>query len=279
MKDHNNLIGIGTFSVISRLTKRALRLYDEKGLLSPARKEITGYRQYSYRQIPRGMQLKRLADLGFGIQEMQEIMDILDGFVDEGQLETILRKRIEDVNVEMNRLEKIRGSLLNRSFLEVIYMEKSEPIVKDVPSQRVVSRREKGTYEEVIPRLIGELSGKVFGPENQRARVKCTGMPMTIYHDNEYKEKDADIEVAFPISGSITVGPEYEVKTIEGGKVVSFIHKGPYPDVCGAYEVVFAHIAIKGLTVAGNHRELYLNDPNETPETELLTEIQVPVKE
>lgn len=208
--------------MITRLTRRALRLYDEKDLLSPARIEITGYRQYSYRQIPRGMQLKRLADLGFGIQEMQEIMDVLDGFVDEGQLETILRKRIEAVNVEMNRLEKIRGSLLNRSFLEVIYMEKSEPIVKDVPSQRVVSRREKGTYEEVIPRLIGELSGKVFGPENQRARVKCTGMPRTIYHDNEYKEKDADIEVAFPISGSITVGPEYEVKTIEGGKVVSF---------------------------------------------------------
>jgi DNA-binding transcriptional MerR regulator len=201
MKDTDGLIAIGTFSVITRLTKRALRLYDEKGLLSPARKEITGYRQYSFRQIPRGMQLKRLADLGFGIQEMMEMMemmDVLNGFVNEDKLDTILKKRIEDVNAEMNRLEKIRGSLLNKSFLEVIHLEKSEPIVKDVPSQRVLSRREKGTYEEVIPRLIGELSGKVFDPENQRARVKCTGIPITIYHDNEYKEKDADIEVALP---------------------------------------------------------------------------------
>ena len=116
MKDTDGLIAIGTFSVITRLTKRALRLYDEKGLLSPARKEITGSRQYSYRQIPRGMQLKRLADLGFGIQEMMEMMGVLDGFVNEDKLDTILKKRIEDVNAEMNRLEKIRGSLLNKSF-------------------------------------------------------------------------------------------------------------------------------------------------------------------
>lgn len=277
MNESDGFIGIGTFSMITRLTRRALRLYDEKGLLTPARREITGYRQYSYQQIRRGIQLKRLSDLGFGIREMREIMDALDGLAGAARLDTILEKRLKEVGVEICRLEKIRGSLLTRSFLEVIYLDKNEPTLKDVPDQRVVSRREKGTYQDVIPRLMGDLMKTVFGPENQRAQVKCTGMPITIYHDNEYKETDADIEVALPISGSITVGPEYDVKTLEGRRVVSYIHKGPYQDVGVAHEVIHEYMARDGLSVADVCREVYLNDPNETPEEELLTEVQVPV--
>ncbi len=278
-EDSSGLIGIGTFSMITRLTRRALRLYDEKGLLPPVRKDITGYRQYSYNQIIRGIQLKRLADLDFGIQEMKEIMDSTDGFVEKGKLDTFLRKKIEDVNIEMNRLEKIRESLLTRSFLEVIHLEKNESVLKNVSNIRIVSRREKGTYQDVIPRLMSELSGLVFGPQSQQARVRCIGPPLTIYHDNEHKENDADIEVAIPISGNITVGPEYEVKTLDECKVVSYIYKGPYPDVGPAWKAVFEYIDRKGLRVAGNCREIYLNDPKETPEAELLTEIQVPVEE
>jgi len=48
MNESDGVIGIGTFSIITRLTRRAPMLYDEKGLLTPARKEITGYRQYPY---------------------------------------------------------------------------------------------------------------------------------------------------------------------------------------------------------------------------------------
>ncbi len=278
MRDSNGLVGIGTFSMITRLTKRALRLYDEKGLLSPAKKDITGIRQYSYRQICRGIQLKRLSDLGFGIQEMKEITDALDGSVEKGKLDALLRKRIEYVNAEINRLEKARESLLRKSFLEVIHLDKNEPVLKNVPSLRVLSRREKGTYQDVIPRLTGEEMRTVFSPENKQARVRCTGPPMSIYHDNEPKENDADIEVALPVSGNITVGDGYEVKMLDGCKVVSYIYKGQYPDIGQAWKVVFEYIDRKGLKVAGNCRELYLNDPKETPEVELLTEIEVPVE-
>ncbi len=277
MNESDGFIGIGTFSMITRLTRRALRLYDEKGLLTPARREITGYRQYSYQQIRRGIQLKRLSDLGFGIREMKEITDALDGLAGAARIDTILEKRLKEVGVEICRLEKIRRSLLTRSFLEVLYLDKNEPTLKDVPDQRVVSRREKGTYQDVIPRLMGELMGTVFGPENQQAQVKCTGMPIILYHDNEYKETDADIEVALPISGSITVGPEYDVNTLEGQRVVSYIHKGPYQDVGMTYEAIREYMVREGLKVEGVYREVYLNDPNETPEEELLTEVQVPV--
>ncbi|MEA3323671.1 MAG: MerR family transcriptional regulator [Euryarchaeota archaeon] len=116
MNESDRFIGIGTFSMIARLTRRALRLYDEKGLLTPARREITGYRQYSYQQIRRDIQLKRLSDLGFGIRDVKEIVDAPDGFAGAAWLDTILEKRLKEVGVEICRLEKIRGSLLTKEF-------------------------------------------------------------------------------------------------------------------------------------------------------------------
>ena len=114
-------------------------------------------------------------------------------------------------------------------------LEKEEVVLKEVPRQRVVSRREKGIYQEIILCMIGELMGGGFCPKDQQARVKCIGPPMSIYYDDEFKENDADIEVALPISGNITVGPEFEVKMLDEGRVVSYIHKGPYQEVGEAY--------------------------------------------
>ena len=55
--------------------------------------------------------------------------------------------------------------------------------------------------------------------------------------------------MALPISESITVGPECDVKTLEGMRVVSYIHKGPYQDVGVAHEVIHEYMARDGLKV------------------------------
>ena len=278
MSNSEGYINIGAFSVVTRLTRRALRLYDEKGLLKPARKEITGYRLYHHNQIVRGMQLKRLSDMGFGIQDMKDIMDVLDSRADESILDEILEKKLKEIDGKMSRLEEVRGSLLNRKFLEVMDLNKNEPCVKEIPSQRVVSRREQGPYEKVIPKLMGDLFGIVMNQENQQAQVKCIGPPITLYYDEECNEKEGDMEVALPITGKIVVGPEYEVKTLGGIKVVSLIHKGRYQDVGRSWKVLMEYMGKENLTPGGPLREIYLNDPNEVSEEEQLTEIQAPIK-
>jgi effector-binding domain-containing protein len=278
MSNSEGYIGIGAFSVITRLTRRALRLYDEKGLLKPARKEITGYRLYNHNQISRGMQLKQLSDMGFGIQDMMDIMDVLDSRADETTLDAILEKKLKEIDMQMSRLEEVRESLKEKKFLEVMDLDKNEPFVKELPSQRVVSRREQGPFEKVIPKLMQDLFGIVMSKENQQAQVKCIGPPITLYHDEECNEKEGDMEVALPITGKIAVGPEYEVKTLEGIKVVSLVHKGRYQDVGRSWKVLMEYMDKKGLTPGGPLREVYLNDPNEVTEADQLTEIQAPIK-
>lgn len=97
--------------------------------------------------------------------------------------------------------------------------------------------------------------------------------------DDEYKEEDADIEVAIPITGRITLdSDEYEVKNLHGHDMVSLIYTGSYEDVGVAYTKAFKYINENNFAVVDHSREIYLNDPNTVNEEELMTEIQIPIR-
>ena len=130
-------------------------------------------------------------------------------------------------------------------------------------------------------RQLQQIEGILQGAckKNQRNRVKVTGPIMYICHDEEYRETGADIEVALPVSGRISVeDPQMEVKTLPAIKAVSAVYRGPYPEVEAGYNRVISFSKEKNLEPFGPSRELYLNDPAEVPEEELMTEVQIQVR-
>ncbi len=157
-------------------------------------------------------------------------------------------------------------------------MSVTEPVIKEIPEIRVISKREKGAFTATIGQLIGEICACVDSPENQRNRVKVTGPIMFLCHDEEYKETEADIEIVLPISGRISVeDPKMEIKTLPAIRVVSVVYRGPYPGVEIGYNQIFSYARENSLETMVPSRELYFNDPAEVPEEELITEIQVPI--
>jgi DNA-binding transcriptional MerR regulator len=72
-------ISIGKFSQITSLSARALRLYDEKGLLMPKRDRFNNYRYYTADQIETGLKIKTLNWMGFSCAEIDEILACLEG--------------------------------------------------------------------------------------------------------------------------------------------------------------------------------------------------------
>ncbi|MFH0849670.1 MAG: GyrI-like domain-containing protein, partial [Candidatus Bathyarchaeota archaeon] len=162
---------------------------------------------------------------------------------------------------------------------EMFKVTMSDPVVKDVPGLRVLSKRETGSYDKTIGKLIGDLMRVVYAPENQRNFVKMVGPVMTIYHDEDYREEGADIEVAIPITGKIAVeNPAVEVHNLEPCRVVSLVHKGSYETISHAYQRLHGYVSEKGLEIVGPMRDLYLNDPNTVAPDEIMTEIQAPIK-
>ena len=96
----------------------------------------------------------------------------------------------------------------------------------------------------------------------------------------EYKETGADIEIALPVSGRISVeDPKMEITTLPAIRAVSVVYRGPYPGVEAGYNRIFLYARENNLETLSPDRELYFNDPAEVPEEELMTEIQMPVRE
>jgi DNA-binding transcriptional MerR regulator len=67
---------IGDFSRLSQVSVKALRYYDERGLLKPARVDPTSnYRYYTADQLPRLHRLLVLKELGFSLDEIARALD------------------------------------------------------------------------------------------------------------------------------------------------------------------------------------------------------------
>ncbi|BCL17760.1 MerR family transcriptional regulator [Micromonospora sagamiensis] len=73
------LLTIGAFARAARLTPKALRLYDELGLLPPAAVHAeSGYRLYDPTQLDRARLIARLRRIGMPLTEIRDVCD-LDG--------------------------------------------------------------------------------------------------------------------------------------------------------------------------------------------------------
>jgi protein phosphatase len=72
-----DLMGIGEFAGRSRLSAKALRLYDELGLLPPARvDEASGYRFYEPGQLKQARLIAALRQLQVPLAEIKAILPL-----------------------------------------------------------------------------------------------------------------------------------------------------------------------------------------------------------
>jgi effector-binding domain-containing protein len=275
----NYQIPIGRFSILTRISQKNLRLYDEQEILIPEFKDIgTGYRYYNATQLSNALKINILKQTGFSTIEIKEIMNLLrlkDG--DKNLIESLIQKKVDQLKLKIKNLQTITSILQRSKTLEELLKTVSKVEIKETKDIRVLAKRELGTYGETVGKLIDEMLIQINRRENNPALIKINGPIMTIYHDKEYKEQGADIEVAIPVVGRIVVDEDYELKKIPGMKVASILHTGPYNEIGIAWDQMMQYIEKNQLQILGNPREVYLNDPKHVPESQLLTEIQIPI--
>ena len=271
-------ISISKFSLMTRLTQKALRLYDKKGILVPKQKNgLTGYRYYTISQVETGLKIKSLSMLGFNLDQISDFLKCLDENNKE-KIQQNINIRLGEVRREKQKLANIEEFLLKRN-KEVFEMTIGEPTIKKIPEMRVLSIRKIGSFDQTIGELIERICTTITNAENEN-KVTVTGPIMTLCYDEDFKEKDNDIEAAIPISGQITVNDQdMEIKTIPSCKVLSYVHKGSYRNLHEKYTYLFKYAQEQGLIIKGPCRELYFNDPAEVSENDLKTEIQLPIED
>lgn len=108
--DKNRLWTIGELSREFKATQRALRFYEDKGLLQPQRDGMN--RLYSVRDRARLQLILRGKRVGFTLSEIREMIDLYDlGDNQRAQMRRTLEKYIEQVGLLKQQHEDIVGSI------------------------------------------------------------------------------------------------------------------------------------------------------------------------
>lgn len=110
-------------------TKRTLRYYEERGLLSPSAKTNSGYRLYTEKDIENLMHIKYLKEcLGFSLDEIKEILEAeeLINLIKSGEIPSeevsikteeaikLLSKQINIIDKRTERLKEIKKLYLDK---------------------------------------------------------------------------------------------------------------------------------------------------------------------
>lgn len=151
-----------------------------------------------------------------------------------------------------------------------------EVALKEVPAQNVAAIRKHtamATIGEDIMRCFATLGAAVG-----KAGATMAGPPFLVMHDVIDEETDGDIEVCFPLAEPFAGEGEVRGVEVSAMTVASTVHRGPYDEVGPAYHTLTGWIQEHGHEVAGPPREVYLTDPQETPDpADYLTEVQFPI--
>lgn len=104
-----DLMPIGRFARLTGLSAKALRLYDECGLLSPAVIDITtGYRYYSREQVPLARRIQLLRALAMPLADIRTLLETPDAGAARAQLaghRQGLEQRIADYQRALTNLQ------------------------------------------------------------------------------------------------------------------------------------------------------------------------------
>lgn len=154
---HQAFLRIGDLARESGKTVRALRYYEELGLLEPADHTKGGFRLYSPDAMKRIVLIGQLQELGFSLDRIQEIFSVwqrgrkgedvaqqLRGFFEEG---------LRDLGLRIGRLQKMRADMLDAlDFLTACRT------CQDQTAADLCGSCQKGDHKARMPSLMDALA-------------------------------------------------------------------------------------------------------------------------
>ncbi len=126
-----------------------------------------------------------------------------------------------------------------------------------------------GVMDEGYGRLMAHLA---------KCGKEMAGVPYCKYYNGSKDNMVFDIELGLPVSEYLPEGDGiYMTKTCTG-KAITATHKGSYKDIEKTYAPMMQYLADNNIESTGIYYDYYVNDPDTTEESELLTKIIFPLK-
>ncbi|MEU4524670.1 MerR family transcriptional regulator [Amycolatopsis sp. NPDC024027] len=187
-----SMVGIGEFSRLSRLSPKALRLYDELGLLAPAHVDAgNSYRWYAVTQLDQARLVASLRRAGVPLARIRAILALEPAAAAEE-----IRGYWAETEAEHAAQRVLVGRLVDH-----LHGRKSamyEVTVRDVPERRVLSVISRVNQDELEP-----MTRELFIHRLRRGGVPqvegTAGAPFMIYHGEVSGDSDGPVEWCWPV--------------------------------------------------------------------------------
>lgn len=102
---------IGETAAAAGVTRRAVRLYESRGLLRAPARTSAGYRLYTQRDIDILSFIRRARCLGLSLEAIAEIIDISEHGAPCARTRALLAERIAEIDETINDLQRLRDTI------------------------------------------------------------------------------------------------------------------------------------------------------------------------
>src|SRR5688572_2541945 len=184
------MLRIGDFARLGRVTVKALRHYDEEGLLHPAEVDRnTGYRFYRAEQLIALSRILQLKDLGFSLNEIRPLI------AEPSRLGEALAARRGELAAS---IEADRDRLARLDAARVIVEDPLAPAIVVKPVEAVLALTARAMVEpgsDDIQELFEKLER-----EAAETRARSDANPFLLFHDSAAQTDRLDVEVCVPLN-------------------------------------------------------------------------------
>ncbi len=260
----------GEFSKLTGFTNKALRIYDEKGLLKPAYVDPdTNYRYYTNLNLIDSNMIRELKDLGLRLDEIKNYLSQRSS----GSLKKLYSRKMLDVNNEIAHLQSIASFLEAR--LKSSPANRTENVILKNINERIVvfTRKNMPCNPESFAQRYFELLDVL-----RKHKVGFTRY-MAVFHDEPeiFNPANADIEVAAEVKEVPSALKNYRI--MKEGLYLTLVFKGKYSELIEGYKKIMNFAALNNFVKNGPSIEVYYTDfITEKNQENFITELQVSVK-
>lgn len=250
------MLKVGDFSKLASVTVKALRHYDEIGLLKPVWIDrFSGYRYYAMSQLPRLNRILALKDLGFSLAQ---IKDLLDEELPTGRLREIFhqkqaeltqrlakdQKRLQWVAERLEEIERQGYLPLNEMALKPILIPSPlrkdhdmEPKIIEMPAFDIVGMRYYGKNQN---QEISELWEQFNKRASEIKQVKpgsaaygiCLMVPDAPAGEFEYV-------ASFSVDSTKDIPEGMVARHVPAHRYAVFTHTGPLDKLRDTYNYIY----------------------------------------
>jgi DNA-binding transcriptional MerR regulator len=271
----SSLVSIGDFARRTRLTPKAIRLYDRVGLLRPASIDDTsGYRRYRLDQVRTGQLIGLLRGADLSLADIGLLLDDLATGGDQAAVE-----RLSQLLGRIERHHEHRKLLIRH--VQAILKQGDDPMfpieTRRVPSRRVMSIQRRvrasetdGFVREAKAGFMAHLNGAA-GP----------GPFTLVFHSIVDYEHDGLLEVLLGCPEDVQPTDVIGIRTEPAhDEAYTTITKAQwaYPAILAAYDSVACSAPVRARPGSRlSCREVYLAEPDAIGEDERICDVAFPL--